>query len=211
MSDEYEEYSEDAVFITPLARKYEIYLNGEIKSPGYYSKIIDMIRNASELDLIVFRINSVGGDSATAIQFRAAISQSSAHTVGCVEGNCLSAATMILLACDQIEIMSNSTLMIHNYSAVFSTGKGGELYDQISFTRKWSEDFLKSVYSGFLDESEIQNVLDGKDYWYDDVEFSKKLENFFKMREKKEEESDMKDIEVTKMHESEKNWEKLYE
>lgn len=185
MNEEFE-YSEDTMFVTTIARRYDIYLNGEIKSPGYYTKIIDAIRTASENDIIILRINSVGGDLVTAIQFRAAIAQSDAAIIGSVEGNCMSAATMILLACDLIEIMPNSILMIHNYSAGLLTGKGGELYDQISFTRKWGEEFLKSVYSGFLNDDEIQSVLDGKDFWYDTSTFSEKIDQLMEFRKEKE-------------------------
>lgn len=82
----------------------------------------------------------------------------------------MSAATMIALSCDQFIIADHSRFMVHNYSAM-AMGKGNEMYDHITAERTWSEKLIKDSYQDFLTDSEILQVLEGKDFWLakDDV------------------------------------------
>jgi hypothetical protein len=65
--------------------------------------------------------------------------------------------------------------MFHNYSAG-TFGKGGEMYDQLQFERKWSENFMRAVYKDFLAEDEIQSMLNNKDIWMTSDEVAQRLE-----------------------------------
>jgi len=64
--------------------------------------------------------------------------------------------------------------MFHNYSGG-TIGKGGEMYDNIMYERKWSDKFMRSVYSGFLTDDEIKSMLENKDIWMDPDEVFKRL------------------------------------
>ena len=76
----------------------------------------------------------------------------------------MSAATMIFMCADNFEITPHCLFMMHNYSGgIF--GKGGEIYDQAVFERKWSKDFLSFIYKHFLTEKEVESLLDNKDLW----------------------------------------------
>ena len=154
---------------------YEFYLSGEIVEADAYITWFDIIRNASHSDTVKIYINSPGGDLYTAIQFLRVMSESAAEIICSVEGVCMSAATMIFLHADVKEVTNHSTYMFHDYSSgVF--GKGGEQYDQVQFERKWSEAFLKEVYSGFLTDEEITSMLHNKDIWMDSEEVAKRLQ-----------------------------------
>jgi len=87
----------------------------------------------------------------------------------------MSAATVIMLGCSSFNLSPHSLFMVHNYSSVIG-GKGGEVYDQASYERKWSEQLLRETYEGFLNETEILSILDGKDLWFGMAEAKKKLE-----------------------------------
>lgn len=154
---------------------YEFYLSGEILDPESYISWFDVIRNAGPQDTVKIFINSPGGDLYTAIQFLRVMSETEAEIVCSVEGACMSAATMIFLHADVHEVTPNSAFMFHDYSSgVF--GKGGEQYDQIQFERKWSETFLKDVYSGFLSDQEIESMLHNKDLWMTSTEVVARLQ-----------------------------------
>lgn len=161
--------------IIPVANVYSFYLSGTILGPERYTDWFNIIRNATENDLIKIHINSEGGQASTAVQFRRVISESDATIVASVEGNCMSAATMIFLACDTVEVSAGSLFMIHNYSAGV-VGKGGEMYDQISAYKKWSEKLMHDIYKDFLTEAEIVSVLGNKDIWLDEREVMARLE-----------------------------------
>jgi ATP-dependent protease ClpP protease subunit len=159
----------------PMASLHTFYLSGNIEEPNEYVAWFELMRNATENDVIQIHINSYGGDLFTAIQFLRAIADTDAHVVCSVEGACMSAATMIFLAADSFEVSEHSIFMFHNYSGG-TFGKGGEMIDQLVHERKWSQHLLKRIYSDFLTEAEIQSVLDNKDIWMDGEQVLKRLE-----------------------------------
>ena len=117
----------------------------------------------------------MGGELFTAIQFMNVIKNCAATMMVDVEGACMSAATMIMLAGQDIGIADNSMFMFHNYSGA-AIGKGGEMYDNIIHERLWSETLLRDVYDGFLEEDEIKQILDNKDIWMDSEQVRSRLE-----------------------------------
>jgi ATP-dependent protease ClpP protease subunit len=157
-----------------VSNMHEFYLTGSIESPENYVDWFDKIRHASEHDIIRIYINSPGGDLTTAIQFMRVLSDSAATVMVSVEGACMSAATMIMLCADSYEISPHSMFMFHNYSGG-TIGKGGEMYDNIVFERKWSEGLLREIYEDFLTDEEIESMLNNKDLWLDGEEVLARL------------------------------------
>ena len=150
----------------PVARIHTYYLSGHIDSSDQYIDWFDSIRNASENDVVKIHINSYGGDLFTAIQFMRVLMETEATVVISVEGACMSAATMIFLCGHAFEVSAHSMFMFHNYSGG-AFGKGGEMLDQLTHERAWSEKLLEEVYSDFLTADEIDQMLNNKDLWMD--------------------------------------------
>lgn len=176
-----------AVVITPqIHNQIDIYLTGEIGNSEKYLPAYHTLVSASPNDIVYLYINSEGGNADTAIQFRHSIENCSAMVVGVVQGTCMSAASMILLACDSFVVADFSIIMCHNYRGI-SSGKGSEMFDQITFTRKWSEDMVREIYKGFLSEDEIVQVMDGKDIWMNHNEARERLQKFIQIRDEKDE------------------------
>ena len=169
-------------FSKPVAQLHEFYLSGPVLDPEEYIDWFDTIRNANSVDTIRIYINSPGGDLYTTLQFLRVMSDTEATVVTSVEGACMSAATMIFLHGHMQEVTPHSLFMFHNYSAG-TFGKGGEMYDQLQFERKWSENFMTEVYDGFLTADEIQSMLHNKDIWMDSEEVVKRLTALQKKRE----------------------------
>lgn len=162
-------------FSKPVAQLHEFYLSGPILDAEEYIEWFDVIRNASQLDSVKIYINSPGGDLYTTLQFLRVMSDTEATVITSVEGACMSAATMVFLHGHIQEVTPHSLFMFHNYSAgVF--GKGGEMYDQLQFERKWSENFMREVYADFLTEAEIESMMHNKDIWMDSDEVVKRLD-----------------------------------
>lgn len=157
-----------------IAQIYEFYICGEIESPECYIDMFDCIRHARQDDVVKIYLNSFGGDLFTAIQFLRVLSESHAEVIVSIEGACMSAATLLFLAADSVEITPHSSIMIHNYSSG-TFGKGGEMHWQIQHERKWSEHLFEEVYEDFLSLAEIKSVLDGKDIWLDSDEVLDRL------------------------------------
>ncbi len=170
----------------PLGHIHEFYISGTIESSEHYIDVFDIVRHARETDTVKLYINSYGGDLMTAIQFMRVLGETEAEVICSVEGACMSAATMLFLCADSFEITPHSSFMIHNYAGG-TVGKGGEMYSQIVHERKWSDKLLHEVYEGFLEEAEIQDLLNNKDIWMDVEEVAERMEKKIKhMREQAE-------------------------
>jgi ATP-dependent protease ClpP protease subunit len=188
----------------PLAQQHTLYLSGEIGDPENYTEMYELIRHAGENDVIMLYINSPGGNVTTALQFISVMAESSAQIFASVEGECISAATFIFLAADAYAISEHSLFMCHNYRRALM-GKGGEIFDMAVHERKWSEDFLKSVYKDFLSDAEITSILDGKDLWLATPEVVKRLQakvekqkaNFERAQKESEEETTAQNEKIT--------------
>lgn len=159
----------------PLGLMHEFYISGAIDSPECYIDMFDTIRHASPRDTIKLHINSFGGDMFTSLQFMRVLSETEAYVIASIEGACMSAATMLFLVSDSVEITPHSSVMIHNYSSG-TYGKGGEQFHQIQHERRWSEVLFKEVYEDFLTKDEIHSVLENKDIWLDSDEVLKRLQ-----------------------------------
>jgi ATP-dependent protease ClpP protease subunit len=155
---------------TPYIEDYgsikEYYLVEEIGDPEEYVDWFHDIRNSRQSDIIKIHINCPGGNLFTTIQFIQALSECAGHIIMCVEGACMSAATLIFLMADEFVITEHSMFLFHNYSAG-TAGKGGEMYHSMMHERNWSAKLFKSMYDGFLTDVEIKNMLEDKDIWMD--------------------------------------------
>lgn len=170
-------------FITPLATKHEYYLSGPIVEAEHYIEWFEQIRRANPNDDISIYINSTGGNLDTALQFMRVMSESAAHITCSIEGSCMSAATIIFLQADAFEITPHSLFMLHNYSGGIA-GKGGEMYDQAIFERKWSTSLFQSVYKDFLEQKEIDMLLDSKDIWFTSEEVAERCKRVLEARQR---------------------------
>lgn len=148
----------------PIGLMHKVYICGPIKDPDEYLDTFEVIRNASEQDVIYIHINSEGGNLFTAIQFLRVLGETRGTVIASVEGMCMSAATIIFMAAKHHEITNHSVFMFHNYSNKVE-GKGHELFDHIVHVREWGEKLLRDVYNHFLTEDEIKIILDGKDLY----------------------------------------------
>ena len=73
--------------------------------------------------------------------------------------------------------------MVHNYSGG-TTGKGGEMLDQLQHERAWAEKLLRSTYEKFLTPKEIESILNTKDIWMDGEHVVKRQKNKIKKTKK---------------------------
>lgn len=162
-------------FEQPIARVINLYLCGPIQGAEEYVEWFQILRSVGENDIIYIRINSEGGDLFAALQLVRAIEECKGNVVVSVEGICMSAATLIFLAGHAYEVSDHTIFMFHNYSSG-AIGKGGEMYDQITHFRSWSEKLFASFYKDFLTPEEIKSMLDNKDIWMDAQEVIKRLQ-----------------------------------
>ncbi len=87
--------------------------SGDI-NPEHFSRDLSYLAEQGEIETLVIRINSAGGDvfAATAIYSR--LKEFKAKKIVKIDGWAASAATIVAMAGDEIEIAPNGSLMIHD-------------------------------------------------------------------------------------------------
>ena len=163
---------------------YEYYLVDDIGEASDYIELCDVLRSASPSDEILIRINSGGGSLATANMVVNAIRESQAHVHGFIESTCASAATLIYLACHSYSLSEDADMMIHTSSSLYG-GKEHEQHSYVTFSRKKIHKMVRDRYAGFLTEKEIENVLNGQDYYFDSEDIAERLESYTEFQQKK--------------------------
>lgn len=158
--------------------KFEFNLDEDIKEPSYYRNLIEVLNNATEQDLVVLNINSGGGHLDSAISIIDALRNTRANTLAWISGSAYSAAGLIALSCQNVEVGEFATLMCHNSQY----GLGGyttDIKDRAVFEHKMISKIMHSVYKHFLSVDEVEDVLSNKTIWMDADEI---VERFTKMQ-----------------------------
>ncbi len=163
---------------------YEYYLVDDIGEASDYIELCDVLRSASPNDEILIRFNSGGGLLSTGDMIINAINESQAHVHGFIEHGCGSMATMIFLACHSWSLSDTSEFFIHSASGG-TVGKEHENFASTMFARKKLHKMVRNRYAGFLTEKEIENVLNGQDYYFDSEEIGERLETYTEFQQKK--------------------------
>ena len=169
---------------TMTQNKYEFNLDEEITVPSYYRNLIEVLNNATEQDLVVLNINSDGGMLDSAISIIDALRNTRATTLAWISGSAYSAAGIIALSCQNLEVGEFASLMCHNSQY----GLGGyttDIKDRAVFEHKMISKIMHSVYKHFLSVDEVEAVLSNKTIWMDADEI---VERFAKMQEKLQDE-----------------------
>ena len=180
--------SQSNAYQRPVANVFDFYLTGNITEAKDYQDWNQILRTATENDGIVIHINSNGGEIFTAIQLIRAMADSNATICASVEGMCMSAATLIFLCADVVEVSEHSHFMFHTYSSG-NWGKGSDQLANVMADDKWARHLFNQVYKGFLKPTEIKEMIDGKDFWMNPAEVNKRLaarNNIAKKKTKKE-------------------------
>lgn len=163
---------------------YDYKLFGEITEVDDYFDLIDALNYASPDDEFIIRIHSGGGLLGTADVIINAIQNTQARVHGHIESRCGSAATIIFLNCHTYSISPRAEFFVHTASSG-TIGKEHENYASIMFDRKRVHKMVRDAYEGLLSEQEINNVLNGQDYYFDADELGERLENFTEFQKKK--------------------------
>ena len=185
-----DDYNEDSVqadqlgyFIdTNTSFKYTVPIDTDFVEPSHYRAVVQMMDNATENDLVLFKINSRGGALSGLQTLLEAIKCTEAHTVAVVVGQCASAASILLMYCDSAVVTDSANALIHHVS-FWTGGKGADVLSHVQHVAKTSEKLMKEAYEGFLTEDEIKEVIGGKELYLDADEMRERFANREEYRE----------------------------
>lgn len=149
---------------------FRVYLDKAIEEPGQFIEAIEAFRAASEGDLVEVMLQSPGGDLDATDLFLQAMHECDGRVIVRATGGCHSAASIILMHAPEFTLSHGFNCLIHNGSI----GHGGKFSDYRAASKhtvEYMENLMRRTYKGFLTDPEIEEMIDGKDFWLDAGEF----------------------------------------
>lgn len=132
-----------------------------------YRNFIEELNGLGKKETINVAIHSAGGDVFAANAIYTALSTNAANITGTILGICASAATIILMACDNRRIAKNAILMAHNPSVSLW---GSYQADELVKLAEVANTVKKSIVAAYMErldksEEEISQLMDDES-WY---------------------------------------------
>jgi len=153
---------------------YRVYMLDEIGMPQDYAEVVELLQDLDETVTVEWFLNSPGGILSSATMILDALVNTKAKVIGKLSGLVASAATMLTMGFDEVEIAPYIEFLVHNYSGGLS-GKGNELKSQQAFVEKETAKLFKEVYKGFLTPGEVKKIMSDQDIWMNKEEIEKRL------------------------------------
>ena len=145
---------------------FNVHINTEIRSPAYYSKIFDLLLEAGEGDTVSMFISSPGGRLDGLTTLLEGIRLTDAHVTAIITGDASSAASILALNCHDIVICDSAESLIHSCRLGY-VGKIADLTAHTIHASKVTEKLMRETYKHFLSPEELQQMLDGKEFYFD--------------------------------------------
>ncbi len=161
-------------FETVNSTQYTVPIDESFMEASYYRGIVNMLAQANEQDIVIFRINSPGGQFSGLLSLLDAIETTQAMTIADITGQAASAASILALNCDQCVVGKYAEMLAHEVSYGVG-GKGSDNLSHVQHIKKISDKLIWDTYEGFLEDHEIESVLNGKELFLDSDEIIERL------------------------------------
>jgi len=162
---------------TSDGRNTKAFLTEGISSPAEYNELCTLLLDAKRGDKVELVINNGGGLSHSAFMIVDAMKKSKAKIHGNITGFVASAATIITMYCDTIEVAPFTSFMCHNYSHG-AEGGGAQVKEYVNFTDREFTKAAAEIYANFLTEEELVDISTrDKEVWLNAEEVVERWNN----------------------------------
>lgn len=169
-----------------ISRKQKVdadfYLDGYIVDVAAYRDVLHYINNMEQGEELRIWVDTYGGSVDTTQRLIQALHNTKGTVVVIGAGMAYSAGSLLFLQAQQIVVTANMTMMIHAVS-YGDYGKQGEMVASHEFNHKMINRLMDETYKGFLTPAEIQAVKDGKDFYFDSEEITRRLSERERLQE----------------------------
>lgn len=127
-------------------RTLELDLYGSVGDPAGIdpAKVVALLRGAPDAKTIVVRLNSAGGNAFDGIAIMNALKDHPARVTVKVDGLAASAAALITLGADSVEIGDGAFMMVHNVTAA-AFGNGTDLRELAATMAKVDAELVDTI------------------------------------------------------------------
>lgn len=138
---------------------YAINLDDDVTEPSQYRLISETLASMTENDIAIWNINTAGGSLYTTIMLLDDIANCKGANYGrVIQGS--SAGSVIALALDDVEVVPYGDMFIHGIQS-YNYGDPSKQIKKLEFLQNKQKEIMKDIYSDFLTEDEIEQVMNG--------------------------------------------------
>lgn len=168
---------EDYAPIIESKKGLDVYLYEGINAPAVYAELHHRAINLAASKTITLHINNGGGFEQGSSTICQALRKTKAKTVANLSGIVASAATIVTMECDDIEVAPDVMFMIHESSFDNLGGKFSDMKTFQDFYHTHTKAMTRGAYLGFLTEDELDRIHNGKELWFNAEEVLQRWEN----------------------------------
>lgn len=173
----------------------EIYLSEEIHEPIYYVDLFNVLRSLEDGDKVTIYINSPGGDFETMNQFVNIMNGCKAEITTIVEGSAFSAAAIIWINGDILEMNEYAGVMFHPVQGNLQ-GALTSIPKTIEFTQRIYRKHFENRARIILSQEEIDKIMtEDSTLWITSDELYERIEKYSGVDLDKLSDCDVKDSE----------------
>lgn len=143
-----------------------VFIDDDIVDPPVYRDVIHCLATCNENDTVNLLINSSGGRTDSIWQIIEAMKGCRGEVVATVIGAAYSAASMLACMAPECYIADSAEFMLHT-AHYGSIGTVPNVKGQTDFATKQINKLLDICYSGFLTPKELEDLKNGREWWFD--------------------------------------------
>ena len=151
--------------ITQQMNTHLVFIDDDITSPSNYRDVIHCLATCNENDNVNILINSSGGRTDSAWSIIEAMKGCRGDVSVTVLGAAYSAASMIACMANECYFSESSEMMLHT-AHYGSIGTVPNVKGQTDFATRQINKLLDTCYTGFLTNKELEELKNGKEFWY---------------------------------------------
>ncbi len=165
--------------ITQQSHAHIIFIDDDILAPSNYRDVIHCLATCSESDSVNMLVNSSGGRTDAIWQIIEAMKGCRGQVGVTVIGAAYSAASMLACMAQECYIADSAEMMLHT-AHYGSIGTVPNVKGQTDFATRQINKLLDQAYKGFLTDKELEDLKNGKEFWFDSEESQKRMVRRYK-------------------------------
>ena len=156
-----------------------VFIDDDIIAPSNYRDVIHCLATCNENDSVNMLVNSSGGRTDSIWQIIEAMKGCRGEVSVTVIGAAYSAASMLACMAPECYIAESAEFMLHT-AHYGSIGTVPNVKGQTDFATRQINKLLDTCYKGFLTEKELEELKNGKEYWFNAEEAGKRMVRRYK-------------------------------
>jgi len=165
--------------ITQQMHTHLVFIDDDITDPRNYRDVIHCLATCSENDSVNLLVNSSGGRTDSIWQIIEAMKGCRGDVSVTVIGAAYSAASMLACMAPECYIADSAEFMLHT-AHYGSIGTVPNVKGQTEFATRQINKLLDQAYKGFLTDKELDELKNGKEFWFDAEESGKRMVKRYK-------------------------------